>query len=154
VIYCGKIEKGLSMNYVKEYFITIIEKKYAKFRGRATRKEFWNFLLLVILFDLMILGIGEEIKTNLIISQNSWTFITAMEILLGLFTLLPLIAIGTRRLHDIGKSGWWSLILLIPFLGVLILLVLLLLPSEDRVNRYGQTHNKQYRSIYTILKNA
>ena len=49
----------------------------------------------------------------------------------GLILFIPYLAIGVRRLHDIGKSGWWMLVGLVPFLGALVLIYFMVQPSKD-----------------------
>lgn len=110
---------------------------YADFSGRASRREFWavqlvNFgvsaALIVILAMLSIMaGMRESSAEGLI---NG---------VLGLYqlaTFLPLLAIGVRRLHDVGKSGWWYLMAMIPLIGWVWLIVLWCQPSDD-ANQWG-----------------
>jgi DNA-binding CsgD family transcriptional regulator len=78
--------------------------KYADFTGRASRPEFWWFALFVLLVDAALLYFSEALAS---------VFLIAM--------LLPFLAVGTRRLRDIGKSGWWLLYLLVPVGGIIIL---------------------------------
>ncbi|MCQ2396370.1 MAG: DUF805 domain-containing protein [Lentisphaeria bacterium] len=80
-------------------------KQYANFEGKATRKQFWMFVLVCCVIG----GILGAISSWL-----SWLFSLAI--------LVPSLAIGARRLHDINKSGWLQLLLLIPFIGALILI--------------------------------
>ena len=66
---------------------------------------------------------------------------TGFGILSGIYTLaiiIPSIAVGVRRLHDIGRSGWWFLIALVPILGGIILLVFFVLDSKPGANEYGE----------------
>lgn len=74
--------------------------KYADFNGRASRSEYWWWTLFVVLCS---------IATNIIGDQASALF--------SLGTLLPSFAVGSRRLHDVDKSGWLQLLYLIPILG-------------------------------------
>jgi uncharacterized membrane protein YhaH (DUF805 family) len=94
-------------------------KGYVKFSGRATRTEYWWFYL----FWLIVVGVTGYINQNL-------------GALVVLVLLLPGVAAGIRRLHDIGKSGWWILVAFIPLIGGLILLYFLVQPSEGD-NDYG-----------------
>ena len=64
--------------------------------------------------------------------------------LFGLFTLIPGLAVGVRRCHDTGRSGWWLLIVLVPCIGPLWLLILLALPSDVYDNQYGPNPNGAY----------
>ncbi len=100
--------------------------KYAQFDGRSGRKEYWTFVLgnFAVFVILGILGyfVGS--------------LIGIVSMLFSLAALVPSIAVGIRRLHDIGKSGWWMLIVLIPFLGALVFIVLMLMGSAGD-NQYG-----------------
>jgi uncharacterized membrane protein YhaH (DUF805 family) len=85
--------------------------KYADFNGRATRPEYWWFFLAVLLGS----------------TATSFIAYRVYE-LFAVVTLLPLIAAGARRLHDVNRSGWWQLFALVP-LGVIVLIVFLIQPS-------------------------
>ncbi|MCA0970451.1 DUF805 domain-containing protein [Halobacillus litoralis] len=109
-------------------------RKYAVFRGRARRKEFWWFHLINLL---MIIGI--LILNILIFGENETSTPTILGYVLVFYfigTILPSIAVTIRRLHDSGRSGWWFLLTLIPFIGGGALLVFALLES-DTENRFG-----------------
>lgn len=84
--------------------IRVCLSKYADFNGQATRAEFWWFMLFVILVTTALLYVSEILSSVFLIA-----------------ILLPLLAVGTRRLHDIGKSGWWLLYMLVPVGGLVIL---------------------------------
>lgn len=107
-------------------------KQYADFNGRARRKEYWMFVLFNIIF-----------ASVAIILDN--LFGIAMKgigygPLYGLYLLaiiIPSIAVGVRRLHDIGKSGWMMLISFIPLIGVIWLLVLFVTDGNPGENEYG-----------------
>ena len=81
--------------------------KYANFNGRATRTEYWWFFLAVLL---------ESAAASLIALR--------VYALFSLATLLPMIAVGARRLHDTNRSGWWQLLALVPF-GAVVPIILL-----------------------------
>ncbi|KGO89221.1 DUF805 domain-containing protein [Flavobacterium suncheonense] len=103
------------MNY---YFDVL--KKYAQFSGRARRKEYWMFFLfnMIIVYGLIFLGTVSEY------------FLIAYGIY-ALGVLLPSLAVGVRRMHDVGKSGWF---LLIPIYS----LILAVTEGEKGNNRYGK----------------
>ena len=107
-------------------------KKYAVFTGRARRKEFWMFVLFNIIITLVLnlidgfLGAGFEAGGGGIISVRY-----------ALAVLLPSIGVAIRRLHDIGKSGWWLFISLIPVVGGIWLIVLYCTDGELGENQYG-----------------
>ncbi|WP_088067488.1 DUF805 domain-containing protein [Gottfriedia luciferensis] len=108
-----------------EWYLKVI-KNYAVFQGRARRKEYWMFYLFNAII-ILILSILENLA-------NIDKLITGIY---GLFVFLPNLAVGVRRLHDSGKSGWWILIGLIPIIGTIILIIFLCLDSEDGENRFG-----------------
>lgn len=82
--------------------------KYADFSGRASRPEYWWFVLFVLLAGTAASMVNDTLGA-----------------LVGLATLLPSLAAATRRLHDTERSGWWQLISLVPVLGLVVLIVFL-----------------------------
>ena len=110
--------------------------RYADFEGRAGRAEFWWFTLVLYGIQIGIVVIGALLLG---------TFASALEtvsiVMLwvhGLGTFLPSLAVTARRLHDTGRSGWWMLIALIPFVGWIPVLIFLLLPGNAGPNEYGR----------------
>lgn len=102
-------------------------KKYATFDGRATRSEFWYFVLFNIIFSI-VCGILDAIIGSKV---------GIIGLIYSLAVLLPSIAVATRRLHDINKSGWWQLIVLIPIIGAIVLIIWAVKDSMSGTNRYG-----------------
>lgn len=102
--------------------------KYAVWQGRASRAEYWWWALAygATVFVLSMLGAAT----------NSAAFSVLMVIVM-LGGLLPAISVTVRRLHDTGRSGAWYWIALVPLVGAIILLVFLLLPSDEGANGYG-----------------
>ncbi|WP_193175837.1 DUF805 domain-containing protein [Oricola nitratireducens] len=103
--------------------------KYASFRGRARRPEFWYFALfnfiaqLVLgLVDSMVFGLGD---------------VSPLSNLYGLAVLVPSLAVGARRLHDTGRSGWWQLLVLIPLIGIIVLIVWWASRGNEGENEFG-----------------
>jgi uncharacterized membrane protein YhaH (DUF805 family) len=94
-------------------------RKYADFSGRATRPEYWFFFLLSLALGVAAVAIHPFFG------------------LLQLACVIPHLAAGCRRLHDIGKSGWFLLISLVPVLGLLVLLYFLSQPGDPATNTYG-----------------
>ncbi len=96
-------------------------RKYAEFTGRARRQEFWMFVLVnfIIMAALRMFGL-DMIHT-----------------LYSLAVLVPSLAVGARRLHDTGRSGWWLLLNLIPVIGWIVLIVLFAQDSQPGDNEYG-----------------
>ncbi|WP_027467485.1 DUF805 domain-containing protein [Deefgea rivuli] len=88
-----------------EESIKICFSKYADFKGRAIRSEYWWFALFTFLVSIA-LGMFSEVASGLF----------------SLATLLPSLAVGARRLHDTNRSGWWQLIGLVPVIGWIVLI--------------------------------
>jgi uncharacterized membrane protein YhaH (DUF805 family) len=95
--------------------------KYADFNGRASRPEFWWFVLGCFVINIL---------ANIVFA--SW-----IASLVSLALLVPSIAVGARRLHDIGKSGWLQLLGIIPLIGWAILIYWAVQPGQAESNQYG-----------------
>ena len=107
-------------------------KKYAVVAGRASRREYWSFVLLSVLISLVLTAI------DLIIGRyDEARGVGPLSSLFTLAMLLPLVCVSVRRLHDTGRSGWWLLVGLVPVLGGLALLVLTLSRGQREPNGYG-----------------
>jgi inner membrane protein yhaI len=118
-----------------DYAIGCVINKYVDFNGRARHKEFWGFHLFycIAIFICMILAvIGASV------SETASLIMSIPYYLLILGGMLPQIAVSVRRLHDVGKSGWWFLISLIPIVGAIWLLVLYCQDSNPDENQYGE----------------
>ncbi|MDC7292291.1 MULTISPECIES: DUF805 domain-containing protein [unclassified Butyrivibrio] len=100
--------------------------QYANFSGRARRSEYWYYVLCYAIISIVI---------NLL-SQASSVF-AIVGTVVGLALICPTLAVEIRRLHDIGKSGWYLLFNLIPLVGAIILLVWFCKDSEPGDNMYG-----------------
>ncbi len=106
-------------------------RKYAVFSGRARRKEYWMFVL----FNLIIASILGLIEALSGIASESYPSVLAT--LYSLAVLIPSLAVGVRRLHDTGRSGWWLLISLAPVVGSIVLLIFMVQDSQQGENQYG-----------------
>ena len=90
------------MNEVIEVF-----RKYAVFSGRASLREYWHYNLIMIL-----------VAVILLLSAELFGVVFGVFVdLFFLFLVIPSISVGVRRLHDIGKSGWWMLVNFVPLIG-------------------------------------
>jgi uncharacterized membrane protein YhaH (DUF805 family) len=107
-------------------------KKYVDFSGRARRKEYWFFVLFNIIISIVLTICDVVIGT-----YNGASGIGILSGIYALAVLLPGIAVTIRRLHDTGRSGWWILIILVPFVGWIVLLIFMLLDSHPATNAYG-----------------
>lgn len=102
---------------------------YIKFEGRSNRGEYWKAVLMIILASL-VLGLVD----GMMMGAGGVPF---LGMIFSLITLVPGIAIGVRRLHDIGKTGWLLLIGLIPLVGAIILIVFFAKKPDPAPNQYG-----------------
>ncbi|WP_439448037.1 DUF805 domain-containing protein [Stenotrophomonas sp. ATs4] len=114
--------------------LTMPLKRYAQFSGRASRSEFWWFQLFIVLVSIPLYVLSFYAGYSG--SQGLALVSTGLSVMLWLAMIVPLIAVTVRRLHDTDRSGWWYLLLLVPFAG-LIVLVFMLLPSTQGSNRFG-----------------
>ncbi len=118
-----------------KWYLTVL-KQYAKFSGRARRKEYWMFILFNIIFGIVAMILDKIIGLS-IFSVGPGHAYGIFYCLYSLFVLIPGLAVLVRRLHDIGKSGWMIFISLIPIVGGIWLLVLLVTDSKSGENKYG-----------------
>lgn len=111
-------------------------KKYATFSGRARRKEYWMFMLLNFIFLLLTINLDFIILDSTFILEDGSTM-GIVSLIYSFAIILPSLAVTVRRLHDIGKSGWWMFITLVPLIGGLWLLIYELTNSQPGENIYG-----------------
>ncbi|PCE30920.1 DUF805 domain-containing protein [Burkholderia ubonensis] len=107
--------------------------QYATFEGRARRAEYWYFALLTFAVSLvcqLITMLGHDASTPALL-------LSVAALLISLALLVPSLAVTVRRLHDIGRSGWFLLIALIPIIGGIILLVWMCARGTEGPNRFG-----------------
>jgi uncharacterized membrane protein YhaH (DUF805 family) len=108
-------------------------KNYAVFSGRARRTEYWMFVLI----HVAVLIAASVLDNILGTTIDDIGFAGLFYVLYGLIALIPLLAVSVRRLHDVGKSGWFLLVGLIPIIGSIWLLVLACKEGEPGPNVYG-----------------
>ena len=107
-------------------------KKFADFKGRESRQAFWLFILF---YNLIYIAVSvADAILGTYSPESGMGMFSATYILV---MLIPSLAITTRRLHDVGKSGWFQLLWLIPIVGWLVLLYFLVLPGQPEENQYG-----------------
>jgi len=112
---------------------TCLMEKYADFTGRAQRSEFWWYVLAVTIIGMVL----SRLDQSLFGMSAFGTPVGILSPLFSLAVLIPNIAVGARRLHDIGRSGWWMLIALIPLVGILVLIYWYAQPGTAGDNEYG-----------------
>ncbi len=107
-------------------------KKYATFRGRSRRKEYWYFTLFNMIVMLLLMAIDGMIG-----SFSSKAGIGLLSTIYSLVVIIPGIAVSIRRLHDTSRSGWWLLISFVPIVGGIVLLVFMVQDSKPGENEFG-----------------
>ncbi len=141
--YCGK---GVNTVTPKKFnmFTAYAEmfKRYADFSGRSTQSEFWYVYLIHIIMEIIVIGFtffaiafSETYCPDWVVP--SLVIISIITIIYGLAAAVPWVALGIRRLHDTGKSGWFYMLNLIPEVGGIIFLVLCIFDSQPGTNKYG-----------------
>lgn len=113
------------------WYIAVL-KKYAVFSGRARRQEYWMFVLFNIIFVFVAMIIDNVLGT--VIEGTGYGLFYFLYVIA---VFIPGLAVSVRRLHDIGKSGWWILISLVPIIGGIWLIVLQATDSQPGENQYG-----------------
>lgn len=106
-------------------------KNYVGFDGRARRKEYWMFMLFSILISIALAIVDNILGLTWGAGNGVLGTVYALAI------VIPSLALGARRLHDIDKSGWWQLIVLIPLLGLIVLIVWAATEGNRGDNRFG-----------------
>ena len=114
-----------------DWYLDVLKNKYATFSGRARRKEYWMFLLINLVVSVALALIDSLIGS---VRESGMGLLSSVY---SIGVLIPSLALSVRRLHDIGRTGWWVLISIIPVIGAVVLLVCMLLDSEPGSNRYG-----------------
>ncbi len=108
--------------------IAICFGKYAEFRGRAGRPEYWFWVLFQVLFAIA-LTIVDLVLFDVL--DRGFSAVVSLSL------FLPGLAVTVRRLHDIDYSGWWTLIFAVPVIGAIILIILTCLRGTEQSNRFG-----------------
>jgi uncharacterized membrane protein YhaH (DUF805 family) len=126
-------------------------RKYADFQGRASRGEYWQFVLFLVLVHLAVTIVGGG--GGFWFGMWGWGWghhhyhhmwgnpfsglVHLGYLVFCLYVLIPSLAVAVRRLHDTDRSAWWLLLAIIPFFGELILLIFMILEGTRGANRFG-----------------
>lgn len=120
------------MGTILSNFREVVSGKYAQFTGRASRGEFWKYVLVVFIINLIF-----TLLQNLLGALSiAYYIIMGLNAIIMLGLLLPSLAVSVRRMHDIGKGGGWIFINLVPLIGSIWFLVLTIKEGEGD-NRFG-----------------
>lgn len=106
--------------------------KYAVFRGRAQRQEYWYFVLFTVFANFACLFLDNYLGT-----RHPTARVGLIGGIFAFAALLPTLAVSARRLHDTGKSGWYLLLGLVPLIGAIVLLIFMVQPTMIGENVYG-----------------
>lgn len=141
--YCGHMKNiplpldAYELGFIENFKHCVVH-KYANFEGRASRSEYWHFMLVYQLIIAIILFICAAISCVIPVSGTTGVALGLVVLfILSIGFIIPGIAVAVRRLHDVGWSGWFVLVGLIPFVGVPIMLILMALPGKSVANRFG-----------------
>lgn len=133
-----------------EVFLNVIKNKYADFKGRARRNEYWMYVLfntIITLICYALIGIGAVAESGLIGGLGLILLYGT-----GLALLIPSLAVAVRRLHDTNRSGWFLLLILIPLIGFIVLLVFLVTEGTRGPNNYGPDPKNPTNELDTLGK--
>lgn len=128
-----------------EWYKKVVFENYANFNGRARRSEYWYFALASGIISIVLTIIDKVAGTTFGIAETG-----IIGGLYSLLVLLPSFAVGVRRLHDVGKSGWFTLIILIPIIGAIWLLILACTEGDHGTNAYGPDPKNEFDEINEI----
>ena len=133
-----------------DWYKKVVFENYANFKGRARRSEYWYFTLVqfILLISFIIIG---AILGSLFDNALGGLFVGYMVFCFySLATVLPTLGVVVRRLHDVGKSGWFYFISLIPVIGAIWLLILLCTEGNSGENDYGPDPKNDFEEISEI----
>ena len=116
-----------------KYYLKCL-KHYADFHGRARRSEYWYFALFNVLISIIITVVLTWIE---VLAGGSGLIALGVSYAYNLAVAIPTLAVSVRRLHDVGKSGWFYLIYFIPIVGVIWLFVLFCTEGQKETNQWG-----------------
>ena len=124
-----------------EWYIKVMRDNYINFKGRARRKEYWMFTLVYVIILMGCTVLDNVLGTVFMMDAGPMGEISMgygwVYTICGLVHLLPGLSVVVRRLHDVGKSGWFYLIFLLPIIGIIWLLVLYCTEGQKQDNKWG-----------------
>ena len=123
-----------------EHFITCLQ-KYFVFKGRSSREEYWYFILCTVIIGISMTLLSEALGWKIIHSYAFGGPTYPLVELSRLAFFFPSIAAGTRRLHDINRTGWWMFLFFLPIVGWIALIVMHASSSDNNDNQFGPKPN-------------
>ena len=124
-----------------EWYLKVMRDNYANFKGRARRKEYWMFVLVYVIILIACMVLDNVLGTVFMMDAGPLGEISMgygwLYSICSLVHFIPGLALVVRRLHDVGKSGWFYLLILIPIVGWIWLLVLYCTEGQKEDNKWG-----------------
>jgi uncharacterized membrane protein YhaH (DUF805 family) len=113
-----------------QWYLKVL-RQYADFAGRARRTEYWMFFLFTLIIQIVLAVLDSLLGLAFMPGSGVLTTLYLLAV------LLPSLGVSVRRLHDTGRSGWWVLIGLVPFVGAIVLIVFAALEGDRGPNAFG-----------------
>ena len=124
-----------------EWYLKVMRDNYANFKGRARRKEYWMFVLVNAIILIACMVLDNMLGTVFMMDAGPLGEISLgygwLYFICTLVHFTPALGLVVRRLHDVGKSGWFYFIFLIPIIGIIWLLVLYCTEGQKQDNKWG-----------------
>ena len=124
-----------------EWYLKVMRDNYINFKGRARRKEYWMFTLVYFIILMGCSALDNMLGTVFMMDAGPLGQISMgygwVYTICGLIHFLPGLSVAVRRLHDVGKSGWFNLIYFIPIIGIIWLIVLWCTEGQKQDNNWG-----------------
>ncbi|KAF2518853.1 DUF805 domain-containing protein [Flavobacterium salilacus subsp. salilacus] len=127
-----------------EWYLKVVRDNYANFSGRARRSEYWYFVLFSTIISI-VLNLIDMFLLNM-------REVGVISTIYSLVVFIPSLAVAVRRLHDVGKSGWYYLLIFLPIIGWIWLLVLFFTEGDSGANEYGPDPKANYNEFEEIGK--
>ena len=128
----------------------VLMNNYANLNGRASRSEYWWFVLFNFIVNIVTFVIDLTLGSMITYDMGYVGLIAFLAL------LLPTVSVSVRRLHDIGKSGWWILLAIIPivnFIGIFVIIVFTIMEGEEQPNQYGNVPTNTFEQGGNIHTN-
>lgn len=132
-----------------KYYLKVIT-EYSEFHGRATRKEYWYFMLFHMIFLTMAMGLDNLFGLNFRFESNGTVEVYHYGWIYSFYAvaiIVPNLSILVRRLHDVGISGWKALFVFFPLIGIIWLLIKLCTRSNPYDNEWGPDPYPVYEEV-------
>ena len=125
-----------------EWYLKVVKDNYANFTGRARRQEYWMFVLFNLIFV-----IGVAVVSGILTALTDVAAFASLYVIYVLGIIIPSLAVAVRRLHDVGKSGWFYFISLIPLIGGIWLIILFATEGDKGPNSYGPDPKQENQQV-------